>query len=41
VLVLSRPDIIREIHADFFRVGCDVVETDTFQGSGSPSQSLI
>ena len=33
VLVLSRPDIIREIHADFFRVGCDVVETDTFGGS--------
>jgi 5-methyltetrahydrofolate--homocysteine methyltransferase len=33
VLVLSRPDIIREIHADFFRVGCDVIETDTFQGS--------
>src|SRR6266571_8416460 len=33
VLVLSRPNIIRDIHADFFRVGCDVVETDTFQGS--------
>ncbi len=33
VLVLSRPDIIRDIHADFFRVGCDVVETDTFGGS--------
>jgi 5-methyltetrahydrofolate--homocysteine methyltransferase len=33
VLVLSRPDIIREIHADFFRVGCDIIETDTFQGS--------
>jgi 5-methyltetrahydrofolate--homocysteine methyltransferase len=30
VLVLSRPDIIRDIHADFFRVGCDVVETNTF-----------
>jgi 5-methyltetrahydrofolate--homocysteine methyltransferase len=30
LLVLSRPDIIRDIHADFFRVGCDVVETDTF-----------
>src|SRR5438105_1092010 len=30
VLVLSRPDIIRGIHADFFRVGCDVVETNTF-----------
>ena len=34
VLVLSRPDIIREIHADFFRVGCDIVETNTFGGSG-------
>jgi 5-methyltetrahydrofolate--homocysteine methyltransferase len=34
VLVLSRPDIIRDIHADFFGVGCDVVETDTFGGTG-------
>jgi Methionine synthase I (cobalamin-dependent), methyltransferase domain len=33
VLVLSRPDIIRDIHADFFRAGCDVVETNTFGGS--------
>ncbi len=33
VLVLSRPDIIREIHADFLKVGCDVIETDTFGGS--------
>jgi 5-methyltetrahydrofolate--homocysteine methyltransferase len=32
VLVLSRPDIIRDIHADFFKVGCDVVETNTFGG---------
>src|SRR5215469_4072131 len=32
VLNLSRPDIIRDIHADFFRVGCDVVETNTFGG---------
>jgi 5-methyltetrahydrofolate--homocysteine methyltransferase len=30
ILVLSRPDIIRDIHASFFSVGCDVVETDTF-----------
>src|SRR5678810_793397 len=30
LLVLSRPDIIKDIHADFFKVGCDVVETDTF-----------
>jgi 5-methyltetrahydrofolate--homocysteine methyltransferase len=33
VLVLSRPDIIGDIHADFFRVGCDVVETNTFGGT--------
>ncbi len=33
VLVLSRPDIIRDIHADFFRVGCDIVETNTFGGT--------
>ena len=33
ILVLSRPDIIRDIHADFFRVGCDIVETNTFGGS--------
>src|SRR5215471_15238933 len=32
VLNLSRPDIIRDIHADFLRVGCDVIETNTFGG---------
>src|SRR5438067_1388510 len=30
LLVLSRPDIIRDIHASFFKVGCDVIETNTF-----------
>src|SRR5512142_2088064 len=30
LLVLSRPDIIRDIHAAYLEVGCDVVETDTF-----------
>src|SRR5271166_3333170 len=33
VLVLSRPDIIRDIHAEFLRVGCDVIETNTFGGT--------
>src|SRR5215475_14171016 len=33
VLVLSRPDIIQDIHAAFFSVGCDVVETNTFGGT--------
>src|SRR5256886_1384087 len=30
LLVLSRPDIIKDIHASFFTVGCDVVETNAF-----------
>jgi 5-methyltetrahydrofolate--homocysteine methyltransferase len=30
LLVLSRPDIIKDIHAAFYNVGCDVVETNTF-----------
>src|ERR1700746_586227 len=34
VLVLSRPDLISDIHASFFAVGCDIVETNTFGGSG-------
>ena len=28
ILVLSRPDIIKDIHASFLSVGCDVVETE-------------
>ena len=28
LLVLSRPEIIKDIHAEFFQVGCDVVETN-------------
>jgi 5-methyltetrahydrofolate--homocysteine methyltransferase len=30
LLVLSRPDVIADIHAAFFGVGCDVVESNTF-----------
>jgi len=33
ILVASRPDIIKEIHAAYFDAGCDVVETDSFGGS--------
>lgn len=29
-LVITRPDLIKEIHASFFDVGADVVETNTF-----------
>ncbi len=30
ILVLSRPDVIRDIHAGYYQAGCDVVETNTF-----------
>ncbi|MCE9590509.1 MAG: methionine synthase [Planctomycetes bacterium] len=33
VLVLSRPDVIIDIHRSFLAVGADAVETDTFNGN--------
>jgi 5-methyltetrahydrofolate--homocysteine methyltransferase len=33
VLVLSRPDIVKDIHAAYFTAGADVVETNTFNGN--------
>ena len=32
-LVMTRPDVIREIHASFLAVGCEVVETNTFRSN--------
>lgn len=33
ILNISRPDLIQEIHESFLAVGCDAVETNTFNGS--------
>ena len=33
LLVLSKPEAIRSIHAGFLDVGCDVIETNTFGGT--------
>src|SRR5687768_6541587 len=33
ILIETRPDVIREIHESFLAVGCDAVETDTFNGN--------
>ncbi|MDR3723074.1 MAG: methionine synthase [Terracidiphilus sp.] len=33
ILVLSRPDVIRSIHAAYLDAGCDVIETDSFGSS--------
>ncbi len=32
-LVLTRPDVIRDIHAAYFEAGADMVETDSFGGT--------
>ena len=32
-LVVSSPDLIRDIHASFLEVGCDVLETNTFRAN--------
>lgn len=37
LLVLTRPDIIRDIHASYFAAGADIVETNTF-GANSVAQ---
>src|SRR5947207_6752646 len=29
-LVLTRPDVIRDIHREYFKAGANIVETDTF-----------
>src|SRR3954469_23417807 len=36
MLVLTRPDLVAQMHDDFFRVGVDVVETATFGAFGIP-----
>ncbi len=33
ILVLSRPDVVRDIHAAYFDAGADVVETNTFSST--------
>jgi len=33
ILTLTRPDVIDSIHASFLEVGCDAVETNTFNGT--------
>ncbi|MGB0618889.1 MAG: methionine synthase [Myxococcota bacterium] len=38
LLSLTRPDVIRKIHDDFFAAGADIVETNTF-GSNAISQA--
>ncbi len=32
-LVLTRPDLVRRMHSDYFAAGADMVETDTFGGT--------
>ena len=36
LLVVTRPDVIAGVHAQYLEVGCDVIETDTFGAFGIP-----
>ncbi|MDP8953741.1 MAG: homocysteine S-methyltransferase family protein, partial [Actinomycetota bacterium] len=36
ILAVTRPDVVAELHASFFEVGCDVVETNTFGAFSVP-----
>ncbi|MCB1249648.1 MAG: methionine synthase [Acidimicrobiales bacterium] len=36
LLVVTRPDVIADIHAEYFAVGCDIVETNTFGANAIP-----
>ncbi|MBJ6724630.1 methionine synthase [Geomesophilobacter sediminis] len=33
-LVLTRPDVIRDVHRAYLEAGADIIETDTFGGTG-------
>src|ERR1700682_4148305 len=33
ILCESRPDLVREIHLDYLRAGCDALQTNSFGGS--------
>jgi len=32
-LLVTRPDAVEKVHADFLEVGCDVIETNSFNGT--------
>src|SRR5580765_8435761 len=33
LLVLTRPDVIADIHAEYLAAGADIIETNTFNGT--------
>jgi 5-methyltetrahydrofolate--homocysteine methyltransferase len=33
ILVITRPDIIEEIHTKYLEAGADIIETNTFNGT--------
>ena len=41
LLTLTQPQAIRDIHAQYFEAGADIVETNTFSGQGQNSFLLF
>ena len=33
ILVITRPDVISQIHTDYLEAGADIIETNTFNGT--------
>ena len=33
ILVITKPDLIAEIHTNFMEAGADIIETNTFNGT--------
>ena len=33
ILVITKPEVIREIHLNYLQAGADIIETNTFSGT--------
>ena len=40
ILVITRPDVISEIHTAYLEAGADIIETNTFNGTSISQVSL-
>jgi 5-methyltetrahydrofolate--homocysteine methyltransferase len=40
-LVKTRPDVVLDIHREYFKAGADIVETNTFGGTAWSSRNTI
>ena len=41
LLVITRPDVIADIHTEFLEAGADILETNTFNGTRTSQVSVV